>query len=736
MSFNNIPPRWDAQGKEPDEKLQESGFVAGYKPPAQYFNYMFHEYTESIKELQEAETALEETVETEAGKLSSHTSDTTAHITADERTKWNDADDKKHEHDNKSILDKITQALLDNWSAAYTHISDAVKHITSAERTLWNTVSNKVDKVTGKGLSANDFTDELLTKLNGVEAGANKYTHPAYAAKVSGLYKVTVDGTGHVSVVTPVTKADITALGIPGQDTNTEYSTMTGASSSAAGKSGLVPAPVAGNNDEFLRGDGTWATPKDTTYGVATSDKPGLVKSGTDITIDSSGNVTVNDDSHAHVISNVDGLQAALDGKAVASHGTHVPSACTTITDWNNATTTGWYMGSGAANNPTGSATAWFMGYVVAHNTNYVYQEVYQFTASADAKAIPKYIRAKTSGTWGAWTNVTVAKAVPSDAVFTDNDTKYSNFVKSGSGAKAGLVPAPSTTEGTTKYLREDGTWQTPPDNNTTYSAATQSAQGLMSAADKKKLDGIATGAQVNSITGVKGNAESSYRTGNVNITPANIGLGNVNNTADANKSVAEAAAVVDYANTNSTVQVGYAGSGATASEALYAAVYVSGPKIKDMSFSDLASKVVNHMATQSTSITTAGTHAIDARENNASISGTLANRITALESVTTSNATNAYTGQLFKHGKIVTISSRFAYTSSHSSGVWLEISQLPSSIFYPGADVYAPAFYMSSDGKNTGATTSRVRMTGEIEVWCMTTDMYFVDMSITYLSS
>lgn len=43
-----------------------------------------------------------------------------------------------------------------------------------------------------------------------------------------------------------------------------------------------------------------------------------------------------------------------------------------------------------------------------------------------------------------------------------DNNTTYSNFVKSGTGAKAGLVPAPSTTDGTTKYLREDGTWATP----------------------------------------------------------------------------------------------------------------------------------------------------------------------------------------------------------------------------------------------------------------------------------
>lgn len=54
-----------------------------------------------------------------------------------------------------------------------------------------------------------------------------KYIHPGYTAKSSGLYKITVDGTGHVSATTAVTKSDITALGIPGQDTNTTYSTGT-----------------------------------------------------------------------------------------------------------------------------------------------------------------------------------------------------------------------------------------------------------------------------------------------------------------------------------------------------------------------------------------------------------------------------------------------------------------------------------------------------------------------------
>ncbi len=50
-------------------------------------------------------------------------------------------------------------------------------------------------------------------------------------------------------------------------------------------------------------------------------------------------------------------------------------------------------------------------------------------------------------------TNLTI-----SNGVLSSKDTTYSNFVKSGSGAKAGLVPSPGTTAGTSKYLREDGT--------------------------------------------------------------------------------------------------------------------------------------------------------------------------------------------------------------------------------------------------------------------------------------
>lgn len=62
-------------------------------------------------------------------------------------------------------------------------------------------------------------------KLDGVATGANKYVHPSYTAHDNGLYKITVDATGHVSAVTAVAKGDITALGIP--STNTTYNDAT-----------------------------------------------------------------------------------------------------------------------------------------------------------------------------------------------------------------------------------------------------------------------------------------------------------------------------------------------------------------------------------------------------------------------------------------------------------------------------------------------------------------------------
>lgn len=59
---------------------------------------------------------------------------------------------------------------------------------------------------------------------------------------------------------------------------NTTYSNMRGATSSAAGSAGLVPAPAAGKQASFLRGDGTWVIPTNTTYGLASTTANGLLR--------------------------------------------------------------------------------------------------------------------------------------------------------------------------------------------------------------------------------------------------------------------------------------------------------------------------------------------------------------------------------------------------------------------------------------------------------------------------
>ena len=64
---------------------------------------------------------------------------------------------------------------------------------------------------------------------------------------------------------------------------------------------------------DISTGENIWSDWKPITADIANATYPGLVKSGGDVTIDSSGIITVNDDSHNHVISNIDGLQALLD---------------------------------------------------------------------------------------------------------------------------------------------------------------------------------------------------------------------------------------------------------------------------------------------------------------------------------------------------------------------------------------------------------------------------------------
>lgn len=79
-------------------------------------------------------------------------------------------------------------------------------------------------------------------------------------------YPVVLDGSGKMYV------------NVPWTDTNTTYTNMGAASASAAGAAGLVPAPAAGKQTSFLRGDGTWVVPTNTTYGLASTTANGLLR--------------------------------------------------------------------------------------------------------------------------------------------------------------------------------------------------------------------------------------------------------------------------------------------------------------------------------------------------------------------------------------------------------------------------------------------------------------------------
>lgn len=89
---------------------------------------------------------------------------------------------------------------------------------------------------------------------------------------------------------------------------------------------------------------------------------------------------------------------------------------------------------------------------------------------------------------------VTVTKGNGTTSTFTTQDTTYGNMsgATASAAGRAGLVPAPAT-GANNRYLRSDGTWAVPPDNNTTYPLASQSVNGLMSSADKRKLDGLSS---------------------------------------------------------------------------------------------------------------------------------------------------------------------------------------------------------------------------------------------------
>lgn len=165
-------------------------------------------------------------------------------------------------------------------------------NINNLQSTMNTELAKKVGKVTvagsGNAVTTASISGDTLTLTKG--ATYNNYVHPAGSApsKASGFYKFSTDSTSHVASVTAVTKADITALGIPAQNTNTTYTFANG----SAGN--FTVTPSGGTAQTVSVGKPANAGNADTVGGISPSafvKKAGDTMTGT-LTINQTSSVT------------------------------------------------------------------------------------------------------------------------------------------------------------------------------------------------------------------------------------------------------------------------------------------------------------------------------------------------------------------------------------------------------------------------------------------------------------
>lgn len=234
---------------------------------------------------------------------------------------------------------------------------------------------------------------------------------------------------------------------------NTTYSNMGGATSSAAGSAGLVPAPTAGKQTSFLRGDGTWVVPTNTTYAKANTTTLGLVMIGY---TENGKNYPVELDSSGKMYVNVPWTDTNTTYGVVGANGS-----------------TGLVKNGSTVTSASGYTACPIVGGIPYYkDTNTTYANMKAATASAAGAAglVPAPAAGKQTsflrgdGTWVVPTNTTYGLA----------STTANGLLRQLNGS-------------TSSFMRGDGTWATPP--NTTYAVANESTNGLMAAADKKTIN-------------------------------------------------------------------------------------------------------------------------------------------------------------------------------------------------------------------------------------------------------
>lgn len=182
-------------------------------------------------------------------------------------------------------------------------------NINNLQSTMNTELAKKVGKVTvagsGNAVTTASISGDTLTLTKG--ATYNNYVHPAGSApsKASGFYKFSTDSTSHISGVTAVTKADITALGIPAQNTNTTYTFANG----SAGN--FTVTPSGGNAQTVSVGKPANAGNADTVGGISPS--AFVKKAGDTMT----GSLYFNNNSGLSVAVTADGSHNVKIGSAV-----------------------------------------------------------------------------------------------------------------------------------------------------------------------------------------------------------------------------------------------------------------------------------------------------------------------------------------------------------------------------------------------------------------------------------
>lgn len=203
-------------------------------------------------------------------ELDTHTNNSTIHVTAAERTKWNGAAANKHTHTNKAVLDATTASYTTGEKEKLKGIEEGAKANVQSD---WNVADPTSDAYVKNKPTIPTKTSQLMNDsyfaYNSVVGVSTEYgaTNIGYSyydvdSKSSGgevglpnLRQALQEASE--TIAENMAKIDESIPEAP--------STMTGATAAADGTSGLVPAPLKGDQNKFLRADGTWVAPPEST---------------------------------------------------------------------------------------------------------------------------------------------------------------------------------------------------------------------------------------------------------------------------------------------------------------------------------------------------------------------------------------------------------------------------------------------------------------------------------------